>query len=47
MTVKAAITFTCINIKKLVKMLSQKDTPSPKKLREIVKNIYKKLKIHI
>lgn len=47
MTVKAAMVFTCLNIKKLVKMLSQKDTPSPKNLRETIKNIYQKLKYTI
>lgn len=37
MTVKVAITFTCLNIKKLVKMLSQKETPSPKNGKNIKK----------
>ena len=45
MTVKAAITFTCLNIKKLVKMLSQRDTNSPKKLIQSLKNIYTPKKI--
>ena len=53
MTVKPAITFTCLNIKKLVKMLSQRDTNSPKKIKKEVKNIknikniYQKQKIQI
>ena len=50
MTVKAAITFTFLNIKKLVKMLSQRDTNSPKKTKKEVKNIkniYQKQKIQI
>ena len=45
MTVKAAITFTCLNIKKLVKMLSQRDTNSPKKLIQSLKTIYTPKKI--
>ena len=45
MTVKAAITFTCLNIKKLVKMLSQKETTSSKKSIKVLKNAFKERKI--
>lgn len=44
MTVKAAITSICLNIKKLVKILSQKQKPLPKNLIKVVKNIYQNLK---
>ena len=47
MTVKAAITFTCLNIKKLVKMLSNTDTNSPKNPIKTVQKIYQKLKFII
>ena len=45
MTVKAAITFTCLNIKKLVKMLFQKETTSSKKSIKVLKNAFKERKI--
>ena len=45
MTVKAATTFTCLNIKKLVKMLSQKETTSSKKSIKVLKNAFKERKI--
>ena len=47
MTVKAATTFTCLNIKKLVKMLSNTDTNSPKNPIKTVQKIYQKLKFII